>query len=43
MTNVYHLYYIVMEEETSSTDLEEITTDEQKTKGPEDRNTARRS
>ena len=32
-----------MEEETSSTDLEEITTDEQENEGPEDHNTARRS
>ena len=29
-TNVYHLYYIVMEEETSSTDLEEINTDDER-------------
>ena len=29
-TNVYHLYYIVMGEETSSTDLEEINTDDER-------------
>ena len=29
-TNVYHLYSIVMEEETSSTDLEEINTDDER-------------
>ena len=32
-----------MKEETSSMDLEEITTDEQENEGPEDRNIARRS
>ena len=31
-----------MEEETSSADLEEISTDEQENEGPEDRNTTRR-
>ena len=29
-TNGYHLYSIVMEEETSSTDLEEINTDDER-------------
>ena len=29
-TNVYHFYYIVMEEETSGTDLEEINTDDER-------------
>ena len=29
-TNVYHLYCIVMEKETSSTDLEEINTDDER-------------
>ena len=28
--NVYHLYYIAMEEETSSTDLEESNTDDER-------------
>ena len=32
-----------MKEETSSMDLEEITTDDQENEGPEDRNTARRN
>ena len=30
ITNMYHLYYIAMEEETSSTDLEEINTDDER-------------